>query len=340
MSSLPISVLIVDDSFTMRLLISDMLNSEPGINVVDMAKSGEEALAKLPTLRPNCIILDLIMPGIDGLSTLNAIMKKYPTPVIVLSAFSKKELDVYNKCLQAGAFGFIEKPSGELSLDIDKIKLDLLEKIKKTTSMQTLNLKNEILNNRTKCEKNIIVIGSSMGGPETLETIFTNLPADFKIPILVAQHIPQGIFLKNLVKRLNEKCWLNIKIIENNEPIKGGTVYCIPNGYYVSLKTENNKYLFGLNEDVPKLNSPCIDSTMISLAEHYKHNIIGIILTGMGDDGVEGMRKIKSVGGNTIVQDIDATLYGMPKAVKDANVADQILSAKQISKAIIELYSL
>lgn len=336
-----LKILVVDDSFTMRLLISDLLNSEPDINVVDAVKSGEEALEKLPVLKPDCIILDVTMPGMDGLTALNIIMKKYPTPVVILSACCKQELDIAYKYLLAGAIGFVGKPSGELSMDIEKVRSELLEKIKIVTAVRAnkfseLKSKNEIFQSGANNNK-IIVIGSSMGGPKTIENVLTVLPADYNIPILIVQHIPEGIFLKNFVNRLNNKCWIDVKIIEHEEPVKGRTAYCVPHGYYVSLKEKKGKYFFNLKQDFHTQNSPSIDSTMLSLAEHYYDNIIGIILSGMGDDGVKGMRKIKSVGGVTIVQDDGATLYGMPKAVKDAGLADLVLSEERISKTLMEL---
>lgn len=342
MHDAPIRVLIVDDSFTMRLLVSDLLISEPNIEV-ELANSGIEAIAKLPSLKPDCILLDIVMPGMDGITTLKHIMQKYPTPVIILSAHSKKNGDNFNKCLAMGAFDVIEKPSGEISFDIDTVKLELLEKIKKAVAEPHAEFDNK-KKNILHCSKllfnsdKLFIMGSSMGGPYAIENILSKIPANFPIPIVIIQHIPSEFFLKNLVKRLNKKCWIHVKILENQEILSGGTAYYVPYGNFIKLKNHTSgQYCCELVKDSCQYNSPSVDSNMISIAQEFKGDLVGIILSGMGDDGLEGMKKIKAVGGLTIAQDErDAILYGMPKAVKDAGIADKVLSVESITQTMME----
>ena len=227
---MPIKVLVVDDSLFMRTLVSDMLNSAPGIRVVGAAKDGPEALRKIPLTRPDCITLDLAMPGWAGLTTLKHIMAKHPTPVVILSAHSKENADVTIECLNAGAVGFLLKPSGELSLDIASIKDQLVEQVKVAAQAKVRAIaappaaRTGRHARKTRALKGIVVIGSSTGGPQTLETILPSLPADFPVPILIAQHMPAPTFSESLASHLNKSCPLLVKLAEHGEAIKPGVI--------------------------------------------------------------------------------------------------------------------
>lgn len=336
-----IKVMVVDDSFTMRVLISDILNLDPHIEVIAAVKSGEEAIAKLPLLKPDCITLDLLMPGMDGLSTLRAIMAKYPTPTIILSSQHRHDADITFKCLANGAVSFIPKPSVEPDFELHKIQDQLLESIK---SVVHAHLNWPLNNYKTfskpyRCSNpdQLVVMGASTGGPQTLERILSSFPADFEVPMLIAQHMPAELFMESFVKRLNNKCWLDIKLAEHQEPIQLGRVYCIPSHATTSLISKGRETHFWIEEaDSSDRVCPSIDKLMISAAKVYKQKTIGVILSGMGNDGVNGMRQIKKYGGKTIAQNEAALLYGMPKAVVDAGLADEILAMEDIPSAIVE----
>ncbi len=340
---MPIRVLVVDDSLFMRTLVSDMLNSDSEIEVIDTAQNGQEAVDKILKAKPNCVTLDLVMPGWDGLTTLKHIMNECPVPVVILSAYSRRDADITIECLETGAVGFVLKPSGELSLNIENVKHQLLEEVKAASKVE---LKKINLLTVTKPQKrkhklviidNIIVIGASTGGLRTLESILPSLPADFPAPIIVAQHVPNMFFTESLAEHLSRICELAVKVAEDNEIIKAGKIYLAPGGSHMTLYPLSNREVTPhINEAKSDTLTPSIDIVMESAAKIFCGNAVGIILTGMGCDGREGMKAIKQAGGRTIVQDESSLIFGMPKAVIDAGYADKVLPAGEIAEAMME----
>ncbi len=345
--------MVVDDSLFMRMLVSDMLNSDPDIEVIDTAKNGREAVEKTYWKRPDCITLDLVMPGWNGLTTLENIMIETPTPVIVLSAHSKKNAAITIKCLNAGAVGFVLKPSGELSLDIKDVKPDLLKQVKAASKVNLASIKLPKRGNpkRSKCRlvavKSIIVVGASTGGPQILETIIGSLPTTLSVPIIVVQHMPSKYFTESLAEHLNRVSDLEVKVAEDGEVLRPGKVYLSPGGFQTQVSAnhlrnlknmdEQESVFIHVTEDKLGVLSHSIDTTMKSIADVYGENTIGIILSGMGDDGCDGMTAIKAYGGKTIVQDESSLIFGMPKAVIDAGVADKVLPAWKIVEVVVEI---
>jgi len=340
---MPERILVVDDSLFMRTLISDMLNSDPEIEVVDTAKDGKEAVSKITKLKPDCVTLDLMMPEWDGLITLKHIMAECPTPCVVLSAHSKEGADITIDCLNAGAVGFVLKPSGELSLNIENVKHQLLEKVKAASKIELEKLKS-LTRKKPKRHKRelvgvnkIIVVGASTGGLQTLESILPALPAYFPSPVIVVQHLPNVFFTESLAERLSRYCELTVKVAENNEIIQTGKAYFAPGGSHLTLASLPNREVTAcITEAKDDSLTPSIDLAMKSAASIFNGNTVGIILTGMGHDGCQGMRAIKESGGRTIVQDESSLIFGMPKAVIDAGFADEVLPANEIASAMIE----
>jgi len=337
-----IRVLIADDSLFMRTLIADMFKTEQEFEVVGTAKDGREALQKVSKYKPDIITLDLSMPGWDGLTTLRKIMAECPTPVIILSAYSKKDADITIRCLNAGAIGFVLKPSGELSLDIEDVKSDLLAQVRAASRINPKNIRSSIRGEPRQSRREpitankIIVIGASTGGHQILETILFSLLSPLAAPIIVIQHMPSKIFTESFAEHLNKTGNLEIKVAGNGETIKPGGVYLTPGGYQTRL--ERNDHL--VRAKVGKAGAgdltPSINETMTSIVEIYKESTLGIILSGMGCDGLEGMKAIKHAGGKTIVQDESSLIFGMPKAVIDAGFADDVLPVNKIIKKITE----
>lgn len=335
-----IKVLIIDDSLFIRSLVSDFLNQDPQLKVVGTASGGQEAMRKIPTAKPDCIILDLVMPGWDGLTTLKHIMRDFPTPVVILSAHSKEEADITLECLEAGAVSFVLKPSGELSLDIERIKERLIQEIKAASKVSLKRFKASItkpphLSRKVLAEDKIIVIGASTGGPQTLELVLSSLPSDFSLPVLIIQHMPSRFFSESLSRYLNKNCLFKVKVVCDGETISAPAAYLAPGGAH--LRVENRAV--SLMEVSADTLSPSIDMAMQSIAKAYQENCIGIILSGIGNDGLEGMRSIKEAGGRTIAQDKSALIFGMPKAVIDAGLADKVLPAQEIGRAMLEEYA-
>lgn len=345
-----VKVLVVDDSFFMRTLVSDMLISDPEIRVVGVAKDGNDALEKLETLRPDVITLDYFMPGLSGLHTLKRIMKERPTPVIMLSAYTKQGTATTIECLEAGAVGFVLKPSGAVSVDIEKVKDKLIEEIKRVSKVNIQKIKSILARKPVKqflapgviVKERVFVIGSSTGGPSVLELILSELPSNFPAAILIVQHMPEK-FTKSLAERLNRISQIAVKEAEEGDVVEPGKAYVAPGGFHMTVKKKRiqgkAKVVIGLNQG-PFVHGlrPSVDVTMKSVADVYGENVVGIILTGMGKDGAEGMRAIKRRNGKTIAQDKATSLiFGMPREVIERGHADRVLPVFEISQGIIQL---
>jgi len=336
-----------------------MLTSDPGIEVVGKARNATEARAAIRKQRPDCITLDLVLPGEDGLSLLKDIMATCPTPVIILSAHSKAGADVTMRCLEAGAEGFVPKPSGEVSLDIESIKPQLIREVKAAASLDARKIRSLISAKAKKPRKvrrrpvraeKLVVIGASTGGPQTLRPLLASLPADFPGIVIIAQHMPTSVFTEGLAENLNQKCEVVVKLAQDGEPLKAGTVYLVPGGSHMTLETRvsgqprHGKGRRPRSADaVAALRpanaddlSPSIDTTMTSVAQVYGRNAVGVILTGIGHDGREGMKAIKAAGGQTIAQDASSLIFGMPKAVIEAGLADNVLPSERVAQALMD----
>ena len=345
-----IKVLVVDDSFFMRKLISDILNSDPDIEVIGTAANGEEALEKVKVSKPDVITLDIVMPGIGGLETLKRIMSDCPTPVVMLSAYTKSDAKATIECLDAGATAFVLKPSGEISVDIEKIKYELIEEVKKASKAGVHKFKSIAARKRIKkflkpgavVKEKVIVIGSSTGGPPVLELILSELPSNLPAAVLIIQHMPE-LFTKYLAEHLDTVSKLEVKEAREGDVIEAGKAYVAPGDFHMIVKKKEMegdvKTVISLNKS-PLVHNlrPSIDVTMKSVAGVYGENAVGIILTGMGNDGIEGMEAIKSRHGKTIAQDEATSLiFGMPKKVIESGYADYIIPAFNISQEIIQL---
>ncbi|MFH1653127.1 MAG: chemotaxis-specific protein-glutamate methyltransferase CheB [Pseudomonadota bacterium] len=339
-----IKVLIVDDSLFMRQLISRMLECAPDITVIDTAKDGDSALQKIAALKPDVVTMDLKMKGLDGLTTLKRIMKECPTPVVILSAYSKEDADITLQCLGAGAVSFLLKPSGELSLDIEVVKDHLLEQIRAASKVNVGKIKSLAAKGEGAPEcgltgiDKIIVIGASTGGPQSLEVILSFLPRDFPASIIVVQHMPTIAFTESVVRRLKKVCKLVVKVAEDDEYLHPGTVYFVPAGYDLLLIASRLSLVADKESSSAQRHfiTPSINETMKKVSAIYKDKMLGIILTGMGSDGVTGMGTIKEHGGKTIAQDESSLIFGMPKEVIDAGFADKVLPLEKIADDMLK----
>ncbi len=245
------------------------------------------------------------------------------------------------------------KPSGELSLDIGTVKEQLLEQVVAAAKVNVAKIKSLVAKKPKRARRKVIginkivVIGASTGGPQTLEAILPSIPSDFPASIIVVQHMPSRFFSESMAEHLNKTSPLLVKIAGDNELIQAGYVYFVPSGFRMTVANHSLQYESGLtnhgqrficlSEEEPSALSPSIDITMRSLAKIYAGNVIGIILTGMGHDGREGMKAIKESGGKTIAQDESSLIFGMPKVVIDAGFADKVLPASGIARAITDL---
>lgn len=340
-----IRVLVVDDSALMRKKISDMINSDRQCEVIATARNGEEAIKGVLILKPDVVTLDVQMPMMDGLTCLGYIMSERPTPVIMLSAFTHYGGEVTMKALEYGAVDFVHKPSGVISLDIGRVKSELLTKIKMAVKVDLNKLKFilgkkglEIPKKKAPSLKKLVAIAGSTGGPRALVSILPKLPQDIPAGIIVVQHMPAE-FTKSMAERLNWESMIEVKEAEDGEPIEPGKALVAPGGFHLTVETKKDgggivKIIPGPKEHYV---CPSADVALRSIAPVYGRNVIGVVLTGMGSDGTEGLRAIKGHGGYNIAEDESTCIvYGMPKSAIQAGVVDKVVPLHQIAKEIVE----
>ncbi|WP_032122009.1 protein-glutamate methylesterase/protein-glutamine glutaminase [Clostridium amazonitimonense] len=356
-----IKVIVVDDSALMRKIISDMLNEESDIEVIDIARNGEELLSKLEKHRPDAITLDVEMPKMDGITALKELKRKnIHIPVIMLSSISTKGTELTMECLEAGAFDFIPKPSGTISLDINKVRNDLIEKIraaynkssaqvnrnfnkfeKRTQSLkEEREAKREALRKRKEAETDAlgkidaVVIGASTGGPKALYTVVTALPVNLGVPVIIVQHMPAG-FTKAFAERLNNNS--DIKVVEafDGQNIEKNVVYIAPGGFHLEVGGDGKLHLN--TEPTIWGVRPAVDKLFISASKIYGSRLMSVVLTGMGRDGAGGTVEVKSRGGFTLSEDESTcTIYGMPKAAYETGKVDLVLPLEEIPVHIVK----
>jgi two-component system chemotaxis response regulator CheB len=334
----PIRVLVVDDSAVMRKLLSDILNEAPDINVVGTARNGADALDKVPKLNPDVVTMDIEMPKMDGLTALQHIINEHSLPVIMVSAMDKRQADITIKALEFGAVDFISKTSGTLSLDIEKRKKTLISKIKMAAKVKISKLK-KIKPTPISCSSFVpkdndwlITIGASTGGPKAIPEILSRLPRNIPAAILIVQHMPEG-FTKSFAERLNWYTSLDVKEAEEGDRIEIGNVLVAPGNHHMEIKGKSIHLSNGPNVNNVR---PSVDVLMKSASKYYGSKCMGVLLTGMGNDGGEGMKNIKLNGGKTVAQNEDTcVVFGMPKAAIDLRVVDEIAPLEQIAKVIM-----
>jgi len=342
-----INVLIVDDSAFMRNTLSSMISEDPDIKVVGIARNGMEAIEKVAQLRPDIVTLDIEMPKMNGIEALKQIMSKNPVPVLMVSSLTTDDARITLEALEIGAVDFIPKNLSDLSINILKVRDSLIEKIKKIGKKglplykkryRPKHLEMPRENDYTSHRKiNIVAIGSSTGGPKALQNILTSLPKDFPVPILIAQHMPP-VFTKPFAERLNQMTALEIKEAEHGEPIKKGIVYIAPGKGHMSVERKRiTETTISISENNKKyVYKPSVDELMISVVENFSGHVLGVILTGLGNDGLKGMKEIKNSGGRTIAEsEATCVVYGMPKAVVESGAADKVVPVEEIAGEII-----
>lgn len=341
-----ITVLVVEDSFLMRKIISDIINSDPDLEVIDTAKNGQEAVEKALLLRPDMVTLDIDLPVLDGIGALKEIMQRHPTRVIMLSAYTREGTSATIKALELGAIDFITKPSGKISLDLPDIKENIISKIKLAAKVGL----NRLLPSRPRLIpaekgvkaplpiKKLVIIGASTGGPKIVIEIMQGIPADVPAAFLIVQHMPKG-FTASLAERISWESQIKAKEAEDGDVILPGKAYIAAAEYHMVLERLKGSLKIKLTKDeMVNFVRPSVDVTMLSAVEAFGDgDIIGVILSGMGKDGLEGAREIKGHGGLIIVQDEETSIvWGMPKAVYDEGLADKVLPISKITAAIIE----
>ena len=340
-----VKVLVVDDSFLMRRIISDIVNSDPHLEVVGKAKDGAEALEKLASLNPDVVTLDINLPVKNGLEVLEDIIKTKPTKVIMLSAYSRAGASATIRALELGAVDFIAKPSGEISLGLEKLKDEIISKIKLAANfsldkymavISSTGAAAQVAQEKITGAKRLVIIGASTGGPKAILTIMKSIPGDIRAAFLIVQHMPKG-FTLSFAERIAWETGIRTKEAEEGDMVNYGRVFVAPAGSHLVFVKNNGRVKIKLTQD-PLVNfvRPSIDVSMSSAVDIFGDQIIGVILSGMGKDGLEGARKIKEAGGKIFVQDEESSVvWGMPGSVSKAGLTDGVLPLGQIADVLI-----
>lgn len=345
-----IKILVVDDSAFMRRVIKQMLESDQDIEVIATARDGLEGIEKAMSLAPDVITMDVEMPRMDGLEATAIIMEKCPTPILIVSSLTKEGAKATFDALDKGAADYISKNLVTSAIDILKIQDEIISKVKalckkpnKLLGVRPYRRAEPPLppraNGYATQKIGFVAIGASTGGPRAVQEVLAHLPDDLPTPMLVAVHMPKA-FTGAFADRLNDICKLKVKEAENGESIVAGTVYITPGGTQTRVKRKRLTDFYIDINNVPEdlLYKPSVDISMLSVAECFLGKSMGVILTGMGHDGLEGMRLIKKNGGKTIAQDEQtSTVYGMPKAIVEAGLADKILPLDMIAAEIVNM---
>ncbi|MFN6991927.1 MAG: chemotaxis response regulator protein-glutamate methylesterase [Fervidobacterium sp.] len=339
-----IKVMIVDDSPFMRMILKDVIDQQPDIQVVAVAKDGMEAVELALKYKPDVITMDVEMPKLNGIEALKEIMKRSPTRVIMVSSLTEEGAEITILALELGAVDFITKPSGSVSMDFRKMGPELVQKIRDAMKVDLnrifLNRKpSSTLRIKSIVSSKIVVIGSSTGGPRSLDLVIPPLPKDFPAPILLVQHMPPG-FTKSLAQRLDRISNLSVKEAEEGDELKSGWVYVAPGDFHMGIKHQDRKSIIYLDKKTEKINNvrPAVDYTLDKVAEIYKEKTVAVILTGMGKDGTKGAFKVKFFKGTVIAESAETcVVYGMPKSVVDEGYADFVLPADKIPEKLVEI---
>ncbi len=344
-----IKVLVVDDSALMRKLIPAILTRDAAIEVVGTAMDGAFALKKIEELRPDVVTLDLEMPRMDGMETLRLIMKSAPVPVILFSTHSKEGAYSTFKALALGAVDFVAKPQDAAVGHLDAIADQLIEKIKVAKRASTHRLPPAVVTESPVGLKKrsglavppnrIIAIGISTGGPNALQFMLSQLPADFPSSILIVQHMPEG-FTEMFARRLDECSALDIHEARSGDLLLAGRVLLCPGNRHMMVRRMPRGDMVVLNDGAPvNGHRPSVDVLFHSVAQEFSLTSVGVLMTGMGEDGAAGLGAIKAAGGMTIAQSEESCVVGgMPRAAIAKGYANRIVPLDGLAAYLLSQY--
>lgn len=346
MTSQKINTVLIEDSGLMRILLADILRSDPDIMVLATAMNGKEGIEKVKQLKPDVVITDMVMPQLDGLQVVKHLMQHHPVPVILLSSLEKKDPQIFD-ALSAGAFEFINKEQVVALAKEGRFPLNELVKTAGESNGASL-ISRKIRKNTNahsfakKLPFQIIAIAASTGGPAAIETVIKQLPANLMIPVVIVQHMTEQ-FLPSFAQRLNKLSPLHIKIAERNETLEGGTIYIAPG--HANMKIIHNAItakpaVSFTSKTFREFNFPSADCLLSSVAEVYRSKAIGVVLTGMGKDGTKGLQAIYHQKGYTIAQDESSSVvFGMPKSAVEAGVVKQVVKLREMGGFLMSCLS-
>lgn len=347
-----IRVLIVDDAVVIRRIVSDVLASDPDIEVVGTAANGKIAMAKISQVNPDLVTLDMEMPEMDGIATLHELRKLHrKLPVIMFSTLTSRGAGATLEALACGANDYVTKPAnvGSVAMAMQRIRDELIPKIKALCAKTALApaavaaiarpASSEAspfgASKQAQAGVEAVAIGISTGGPNALAEVIPALPGDLGVPVFIVQHMPP-VFTRVLADRLNQKSALHVKEAEDGEAIEPGTVYIAPGDYHLTIVRVGTKMVAKLNQESPENSCrPAADVLMRSVATAYGSATLGVVMTGMGQDGLHGARAIREAGGSLFVQDeATSVVWGMPGFVAKHGLAESQIPLSKVAEEI------
>jgi two-component system chemotaxis response regulator CheB len=340
----PVRVLVIDDSALMRKLIPQIIERDSSIHVVGTAMDGEFGLKKIEELKPQVVTLDLEMPRMDGMETLKQIMRRHKLPVIMVSSQTTGGATSTFKALALGAIDFVAKPRDAASAKMDEIAVELVTKIKAAAKTKLDHTAPSVLE-PTKVNKplvkpkvaptKVVAIGISTGGPNALQYMLSQLPGDFPGSIVVVQHMPEG-FTELFARRLDECCAIDVKEAQSGDMIVAGRALICPGNRHMRVRRMSLGNMVVLSDE-ERVNGhrPSVDVLFQSAASEFGNQAIGLIMTGMGEDGAEGMGVMKRAGAITIAQNEEScVVFGMPKAAIERGYAQRVVSLELLANTL------
>ena len=346
-----IRVLVVDDSLLFRMTMREALVKIDGIEVIDSASNGREALEKIEAHDPDLLTLDIQMPDVDGIEVLRQIRQQgHRTRAIMVSSLTASGAQATTDSLLEGAFDFILKPAGNnLKESVSQLRSELREKIKAFRESREARVRDSPSRHKATRssaaatatrtgKRRVVVIGCSTGGPEALREILPALPAGLPVPILVAQHMPAQ-FTAALARRLNDLCQLSVSEASDGTTIRPGHVLIAPGGMQMCVRSATGEHSVATTDDPPEHGCrPSVDYLLRSVADVYGGAALAVILTGMGKDGTAGCRQLKQCGALVLTQDEQSSIvFGMPNSVQQADLSDATLPLKDVASEIARL---
>ncbi len=339
-----VKILVVDDSTFAQQIITDLLNSDPDIEVIGVAHNGSEALEKINSLHPDVITLDVEMPKMNGLECLAKIMEANPLPVIMVSYLTLIGAKHTIDALELGAVDFVTKPSKDIT-SLVNIKKELVQKVKLAASINVSKFKKVVSKKQAfpdsfKPPKNLelLTIGSSTGGPRALRHLLGLFPKNFPLGTVVAQHMPKG-FTKVFAGHLNDMCDIEVSEAKNGDLIVPGKVLIAPSGKQITLhRTSSNALKVEIGNQPDLIYKPSVNHFLKSVAEVCGGRVLSVILTGMGSDGAISMQELRKMGARTIVEaEESCVVFGMPRAAMELGGAEYVESLPKIYSRIVEV---
>ncbi len=359
----PIRVLVVDDSVVVRRLVTNVLDEDPDIEVIGSAASGRIALERIATLKPDAMTLDIEMPDMDGLETLKAVRPLHPhLPIIMFSTLTERAASATLEALTLGASDYVTKPSnvGSVAASMAAVREQLVPKLKALCPRSTrlspvVRTASAPLppvlprqparpiavrprSDGPQPPAQIVAIGASTGGPDALAKFFTALPADFRLPIVLVQHMPP-IFTRLFAERLNKACAMQVVEAEAGMQVQPGVAYIAPGGFHLTIVRTRAGVETALDQNPPENSCrPAVDVLFRSVAAAYGATALGVIFTGMGSDGQRGSESLRAAGARIFAQnEATCVVYGMPRAVVTAGLADRVLPLHDMARAVADV---